>query len=227
MGSAKILSKAQSGQRSDAWRSACINSAWRGGWGMNWSVYPRSGPPGFEFWLFHLVFMWPQASYWTSLLGLPHLPMSRTACGPGEGRNMVGAGTGLNLLSEVGDLGCRSGSECRPVNASYIQTTEQMNLMHQTQRAYTNRVFSFQVLTPAGGCWSSFCRKGWLNNGLWGRKSHQTTGWAPASAYFFSGGEKMSTMQIILWRRIVCGEIWVCKKKKISKPQSSLPKNTE
>lgn len=77
--------------------------------------------------------------------------MSRAACSPGEGCNMVGAGTGLNLLSEVGDLGCRSGSECRPVSASYIQTTKQVNLMHQTQRAYTNRVFSFQVLTPAGG----------------------------------------------------------------------------
>lgn len=99
---------------------------------MNWSVYPRSGPPGFEFCLFHLVSMWPQISYWTSLLGLPHLPVSRTACCPGEGRNMVGVGTGLNLLSEVGDLSCRSGSECRPVSTTYIQTTEQMNLTHQT-----------------------------------------------------------------------------------------------
>ena len=62
---------------------------------------------------------------------------------------MVGAG---NLLSEVVDLGCRSGSECRPVSAPYIQTTKQMSLTHQTQRTYRNRVFSFQVLTPAGGC---------------------------------------------------------------------------
>lgn len=65
---------------------------------------------------------------------------------------MVGAGTGLNLLSEVGDLSCRSGSECRPVSTTYIQTTEQMNLTHQTERAYASIVFAFQVLTPAGGC---------------------------------------------------------------------------
>lgn len=68
---------------------------------MNWSVQPRDGLTGLEFWLCHLVFMWPWTRYCTfNALVSPSAKVQGRGAGKGQTGARAHAHPGLSLLSE-------------------------------------------------------------------------------------------------------------------------------